>query len=174
MSDVGKEGVTEEQGSQAQELKEEDFVSKDPVLQKHHRPDGFLQDLVNLVNSSTDDASISLPITLQVGGFLVSGHLASGADYFTQAAKTVSGPALGATGEFSQQVYDWVSRYKVLYGPGTGNQDPTHVHLRDARIYDASGSRIPNSAQGTWWRGRISRVDAFFVGTLTDVKSPEN
>lgn len=43
---------------------------------------------------------------------------------------------------------------------------PMLIHLKDARFFHAAGKPIPNN-RGVWWRGRLSQVSGFMLGTLS-------
>ena len=66
-------------------MKAED-LSKEAILDYSIKVDWFLQSLVDLVNK----VKIEFPITLNVGGHLISGELISGQKYFEKLAEIAS------------------------------------------------------------------------------------
>lgn len=93
-------------------------------------------------------------ITLTVGGILVSGFIISAA-IFLQANETIYGPIIRP----------------ILPQEGESSDDEPpfleFIHLRDAKFYlPGANHPIPTSSAGTYWRGKISRMDGFFLGTL--------
>jgi hypothetical protein len=127
--------------------------------------DWFLQNLVNLVNAR----EIELGITLNLGGFLVSGRLVSGQKYFGG-----FGEDLGSTfndPEIRRNVEQSYAQLGEIYTAGRKAGEavapPNYLHLMNARFFHTAGVPIPTDG-GVWWRGRISEVSGFFLGTLGD------
>jgi len=126
-------------------------------------PDWYLQALVETVNGK----DIEFPITLFVGGLIVSGQLTSGHKYFeglgTQLTQFFGGPSDDTTE---------IIRYFTFPGDAyTRNEKgakippPQYIHLREAKIF-TPGQR-PILAEGAWWRGRLACVDGFHFGLLS-------
>ena len=125
--------------------------------------DWFLQNLVNLVNAR----DIKLGITLNVGGFLVSGLLVSGQKYFGG-----FGEDLGSnfndpeTRAGIEQAYAQLGDiYSASRSASQTTAPPNYLHLMQARFFNTGGHPIPGN-NGVWWRGRISEVSGFFLGML--------
>lgn len=123
--------------------------------------DWFLRSLVDLV----DGAGISFGVTLNVGGTVLTGQLISGGEYFRGFAAEF-GDAAGDT-PFGH------SMREVLAKPAEQFEDvpeehplPAFIHLKDARMFLGSGPAMPTS-RGVWWRGRISEVQGFVLGSLS-------
>jgi hypothetical protein len=129
----------------------------------------FLQILVNMTNARDGDFEVGM--TLLVGGLLVSGIMVGGAKYFEGFANEfVSG--------FSDQkavetVRKSFSQFQEIYktdlaqqkAAGQPLEPPAYVHLREARFFSTAGNPIPGN-RGVWWRGRLSEVSGFMLGTL--------
>lgn len=43
---------------------------------------------------------------------------------------------------------------------------PRFVHLKQARLFQVGGNPLPGN-KAIWWRGRISEVAGFMLGSLT-------
>lgn len=132
-------------------------------LSKVDNRDWFLQNLVNMVNAR----DIELNITLNVGGFLVSGRLVSGQKYFGG-----FGGDLGSNfndPELRRNVEQSYAQLGEIYTAGrkTGESvaPPNYLHLMNARFFHTAGEAVPTNG-GVWWRARISEVSGFFLGTL--------
>lgn len=124
--------------------------------------DWFLQFLVNLANKNR----FELDITLTVGGFLISGTLASVRQYFDDLGAYFASP-FGA-GENSEEVktaFKKIGEQCSCISPTEQTETPSYIHLKNARFYDAQGKSVSGS-EGTWWRGRISEVQGFAPGVL--------
>lgn len=126
--------------------------------------DWFLQSLIDLVNGR----EIEIGLTLHAGGFLVSGLLVSGHQYFEgfgqEFARTFDDPGLS---ENIQQAY---ARYGGIYTaqkpPGEDFTRASYIHLKNARFFSTSGAPIPAN-MAVWWRGRVAEVSGFFLGMLS-------
>lgn len=160
-----------------------------PEQPKRTDRDWFLQQLVKMANRSAGTGGV-FGVTLCVKGVMVSGVIASGRGYFESFAENVTDameddPEIGAA--MQQQIHDYFAGIgQKLYpprragadksaesAPDAGEQDaddddqkqpPEFIHLRDARII--SGTQVTPTNDGIWWRGRISEVDGWFLGTL--------
>lgn len=140
--------------------------------------DWFLERLVNMA-----EHGLGFGITLQVDGLLVSGTLASTEAYFNGFASDLSGSSVDP--KISQAFKDAVPKLtagpvpklkpadlpeSVRYAkqklpPSDDETSPRYIHLQDARFYHVGRTFIPEN-RGVWWRGRISEVSGFTLGTL--------
>jgi hypothetical protein len=146
--------------------------------------DEFLQILVNIVNASS---AIRFPMTLQLGGLLVSGTLISGRDYFEHLSGQVEeayGHAMAgqegaedATKRLSDVFRMPMDAYKSLDDIEAMSESereayqnrpgPFYVHLSDARLIVPADTRgIPTTGPGIYWRGRLAEVDGWVFGTV--------
>ena len=117
------------------------------------RTDWFLQYLVSLVRNSP----MEFGITLQVSGMLVSGQLVSHKTYFEGLAIALS--------EGLEKFPDLADTLNI-----ESNVDipmPQFIHLKNAKLINTAGHDIPRGA-GVWWRGRISEVGGFILGTFSE------
>ena len=128
------------------------------------RPDFFLQCLVDLANRY----GTSFGVTLNVGGFLVSGYTASGKDFF-DAVGRMMGQSFANNTEVGASVEQYFKRFGEIYvfeGSDEERELPGMIHLKDARYFHHSGKPIPSN-QSLWWRGRLSSVAGFSMGNLS-------
>ncbi|HVT36067.1 MAG TPA: gas vesicle accessory protein GvpU [Nevskiaceae bacterium] len=129
---------------------------------EHASPDFYLRELVTIVNKT----GLTFPITLWVGGSVVSGYLIGGADYFEELGSSLE------TFFASAKVDDPMSIANSLVEPYRKHYEdipdedppPTYIHLRNARVFAPGQNPMPSV--GTIWRGRLSRVDGFSFGNL--------
>jgi hypothetical protein len=127
--------------------------------------DWFLEKLVDIANHS----GVELSITLQVSGLLVSGMLVSGAKYFDGFASDIASAFTDET--IAQALRETVSKQGHIYKTQESDScelrpAPQFIHLKNARFFNTSGNPIPTN-RGVWWRGRISEVSGFTLGSLT-------
>jgi hypothetical protein len=131
--------------------------------------DWLLEMLVALV----DAQSVSVNITLSVGGSLVSGKLVSGKEYFNSFAEQVSSgfKDMGVSEATAKIMREQLAQPgEVFHGESTDpklKNKPNYLHLKNARIISGTASY---ASQSTWWRGRLSAVEGFFLGDATPNK----
>ena len=131
-----------------------------------HQPDRhmdwFLQQLVQFAN----DQAMSLGITLNVGGVIVSGTLIGGKRYFEGFANDF-GEGLGKS-ELVDMVKQHFQQHGKIYdrpADETSGFDPSFIHLEGAKFFSPGDQPIPSN-RGMFWRGKISSIDGFILGSL--------
>lgn len=128
--------------------------------------DWFLQFLVNMANKN----EFELELTLTVGGFLITGTLASVRQYFDELGAYFASPfASGTNSEEIMKTFKKIGDQCSCVSPSEQTETPSYIHLKNARYHDAQGRSIPES-QGHWWRGRISEVQGFSPGKHKSIK----
>lgn len=133
--------------------------------------DSMLEFLVKLAST----AGLSTPVTLTVGGTLVSGRIAGGEEYFKEVAKRVrAGQGQAETLEVTAGIYDaYAEKYAEWYplrseGADSDEEDESDetpisfIHLLDAHIF-AQGAAPIELGQ---WRGLLSSIDGWTVGNM--------
>jgi hypothetical protein len=126
-------------------------------------PDLFLESLVNLVTGSGWEVGL----TLQVGGFLVSGLLVSGRA-FLEALGTEFSSALPNEEAAAAVRKSYSELADKIYGESSEARQnrPVYIHLKNARFFSSNGAPIPAN-RGLWWRGRLTEVQGFVLGSLS-------
>lgn len=121
--------------------------------------DAFLTRLVEYAING-----VELPVTLWVGGRMVSGILTSGEHFFQNTLDSfgfeVPPPEDSNAAVMIEDLQAWIQLYKEPL-----NDPPEWLHLRDAQTFKGDGNTIPSDG-GVFWRGRISAVDGFHLGML--------
>ena len=122
--------------------------------------DWFLQSLVNMANDGFE-----IGVTLQVSGLLVSGVLVGGKAYFEGFAEDFSSGLNDPV--TAEAVRGSFAKYGEIYKKEGDDAPPPpqYIHLKNARFFNTSGNPIPGN-KGVWWRGRISEVAGFTLGSL--------
>ena len=125
--------------------------------------DWFLQLLVRWTNQG----QLLYPITLLVDGLLVSGYLAEAKEYFDAMQEEWDQAIHGQTKKVSlfREIGETVREAQEAAAE-TFAPLPQFIHLKEARIFHPAGSPVPTNRM-IWWRGRITEVDGFFLGTLS-------
>ena len=129
--------------------------------------DWFLEILCNMVNGN----EMIIGLTLNVGGLLVSGELISGDKYFEGFSEEFTNalsnlvPTDDGIEDIKNQITKLGDRYK--HDENDEQNKPTNfIHLRNAKFFNTVGSPVPSN-RGVWWRGRLSEVSGFMLGSLT-------
>lgn len=127
--------------------------------------DWFLQKLVEFANQF----SLEFGVTLQVSGMLVSGTVVSGKRYFESFASSFSAGFVDFQ-EAGEAMKELIENYKGIYESGPAEEaqrpPPEFIHLLNARFFQPGQKPIPDGGQALW-RGRLSEVGGFFLGSLT-------
>lgn len=127
--------------------------------------DWFLQSLIDLVNGR----ELEIGLTLQAGGFLVSGLLVSGHQYFkgfgAEFARTFDDAEL--TEDIQRAYARWGGIYTAPKSPSDTFTRVNFIHLKNARFFNTAGEPIPAN-MSVWWRGRVSEIEGFFLGMLSE------
>jgi hypothetical protein len=107
--------------------------------------DVILESLIDFVTAD----GVAIPITLQVGGLLISGLLISEELYFKHAFVSL---------EHKKSTFPKLSELSQ-------SSPPAFIYLADTRI-TSGGSTIPQGEYGVYWRGKLEAVDGFFLRNL--------
>lgn len=133
--------------------------------------DPTLQRLVYTINMT----HISIKLTLLVGGLMISGTAISGREFFEEQARRHH--AIQPQG-FGLVLERFVEEYpaKVEGALRQVNDEQlaekvdltTQIHLKDVHIWFGPNVSLsgPSSAD-IMWRGRLSAIDGFIMGTFT-------
>ena len=150
--------------------------------QRFREQDSYLQVLISLAEDGT-----KIPVTLMIGGMLVTGHLISTQEYREGGEKVVfeAVDASGAGREEREAVKEaFTLRRQIQEDMEEGDKHvkdieegkslpPSlykYVHLQNARFYAPSGQPWTQPV-GFLWRGKAAAVDGFVVGTFSTVPS---
>ncbi|NAZ86990.1 hypothetical protein [Kineococcus indalonis] len=127
-------------------------------LEAQQTPDDAGDAVLELLSTMADRGTV-VAITLFSGGQVVSGTLV-GRDRWLQ--EFVGRAARGGGGgrQIAEQVQG-LFRAADLRRPGDGRAPRDYLHLLDAQI-----DGLPRIAEGLLWRGRISEVAGWSLGSL--------
>lgn len=158
-----------ESQDQAKTVVEELDLLNDRIFTKTQwegrQTDWLLQWLVR----SSNRASISIGITLSVGGSIISGKLIPHSVYFAKLAEAFSAPFRQGTVHDADELHDIIMGFDVTPEPESPEEDAPFqfLHLENARTYLGTSSSIPGEP-GALWRGKISSVDGFTLGLISN------
>jgi hypothetical protein len=147
--------------------------------------DEFLQLLIG----GAERLGIGYPITLNVGGVLVTGNLIGSRTYFKGVAPLMAGIAKTVTKEGATLADVKTIEESLLSGnlggsrveiraadeaaPSDANAATDSldvydfIHLQDAHFYSPSGTPWTGQKPGIWWRGQVSSIGGFIFGVIT-------
>lgn len=134
--------------------------------------DWFLEALVDFVNHG--EGTTGFGVILNVGGLVISGNLVSVRRYFEGFGKDF-GAGLSAAGRDDDTVKHFEQVFSQLGKSYATTLDvekdeelppPRYIHLENAKFYFPGQQPVPQN-RGVWWRGRISHVDGFILGSLS-------
>lgn len=153
----------------------------DPKDQQSESPtqdvlaDRQLQTLVQVTNAT----AISFPLTLNVGGMLVSGSTITPKRYFQKVTEMLEkrGTYSGSTPEIAAQTKEFtvgIFAPAAEEEPETLESDdlfssqklPHFILLEDVRFIQPGGIHATNMLRVDFWRGRIDKVDGFSIGRM--------
>jgi len=120
----------------------------------------------NLVRSVNTEDHFFMSVTLCVNGGVLTGELISPRLYFYEYGKLWE-QVLAKAGDFAQKIrgnWEAIGEKELAELRGSDRKTVTFFHLRNARIV-VGPQPIPNVG-GFLWRGRISEVSGFAIGSL--------
>ena len=122
--------------------------------------DSILEFFVQAANKH----EFTLDITLNVNGAVVSGTLVSAKDYFD---------ALSENFEDGSDVAQKLSEELAKAGETVeenSNSEANFIHLKNTKVYCGDSKPTPSKGK-ILWRGKLSEVDGFFLGKISESKS---
>ncbi len=132
------------------------------------KPDLLLQIILTVAVAEADasDGRTKRGITLQVGGLLVSGYIASARDF-----------------ALHQPLTDWIleklqakeaqeAGRALLSDEPPPDDLPEYIHLSDAHFHTPGQPPLPATPEGVFWRCRLSEVAGFHFGLLVKPEAP--
>ncbi len=141
-----------------------------PQLVTSDALDWFLQHLVSMTNQF----QLFFPVTLSVGGVLISGEIVDGKTYFDEFAALMKERLSNISGEQFATHMGEIYRSagdRYLQSASEGEErpavsEPNYIHLRKAKLFHAGGASIPRG-EGVLWRVRLGAIDGFTLGSLS-------
>jgi len=121
-------------------------MAKDEIL-------SFFVQAANHHDFSTD-------ITLHVKGGLVTGTIISAASYFSNLKDSIS-----EKNDVAKQLKEALKQAEE--SADTKQSNAEYIHLKNMSAYLAENKTTPANSD-LLWRGKISEVDGFFLGRISD------
>lgn len=150
-----------------QELSLDDYF-RDIKLVKNEWDGRQVDWLLQWLGAFINDSKVTVGVTLTIGGNQITGTLISHQMYFERLADDFSTP-FGAQSPELQQVLH--ARILAFHSPESAAEEQMplqYIHLDNARVHAGGNQILPN--KGTLWRGKISAVEGFILGEISNPK----
>ncbi|MGD6796135.1 gas vesicle accessory protein GvpU [Metabacillus indicus] len=105
----------------------------------------------------------ALDITLNVNGAVISGTMISAKEYFDTLSETFEDGS-----EVAQNLSEQLSRASESIEEN-GSGEAHFIHLKNTKVYIGDSKSTPSKGQ-IIWRGKLSEVNGFFLGKISDAK----
>jgi hypothetical protein len=141
-----------------------DEPTEDQIDDYHRRrralqPDSMLAIFVMMANERDD--GLGQPVTLTVGGSLISGLIVGRVKWIEELLDHYGEPVQGLRA-FRDH---WAESAEEMASDKPMAPFDTMIHLKDARWFlDSTGTALPR--EGSFWRCRLSEVQGWTLGTL--------
>ncbi len=128
------------------------------------KKDWFLQFLVNLANRK----HFELDLTLTVGGILISGTLVGVRQYFDDLSNYFAGPfTSGSNSDEIKDTFKKIGEQCTCVSSTEQTETPSYIHMKNVDFFNGQG-KLLSGKEGIWWRGRLSEVQGFTPGRLSN------
>ncbi|MFD2924983.1 gas vesicle accessory protein GvpU [Halobacillus naozhouensis] len=108
-----------------------------------------------------------LDISLLVNGAIVSGTMVSAKEYFEHLSESFEDGS-----DVSQELSNQLAQ--AGESAESNNDGEAHfIHLKNTRVYCGDSKPTPSKGK-ILWRGKLSEVDSFFLGKISEPKSSSN
>ncbi|MGM0830840.1 MAG: gas vesicle accessory protein GvpU [Bacillota bacterium] len=106
----------------------------------------------------------SLDITLNVNGAVITGTLVSAKEYFDSLSETFEDGS-----EVAQKLSEELARAGESVDENQ-RAEAHFIHLKNTKVYCGDSKPTPSKGK-IMWRGKLSEVDGFFLGKISESKS---
>ncbi len=119
--------------------------------------------ILEFFTHASNKHDFALDITLNVNGALITGTTISAKEYFDTLSDSI-GNGNDVAQKLSEKLADAGQSLE-----NTGDSQTNFIHLKNTKVY--LGDSKPTPSQGKIvWRGKLSDVDGFFLGKISDSK----
>jgi hypothetical protein len=128
-------------------------------LESGANKDAILEFFVQAANKH----DFTLDITLNVNGAIVTGTLVSAKDYFDTLSENFEDGS-----DVAQKLSEELA--KASETVEESNTEANFIHLKNTKVYCGDSKPTPSKGK-ILWRGKLSEVDGFFLGKISESKS---
>ena len=119
--------------------------------------------ILEFFTQASNKHDFALDITLNVNGAIVTGTTISAKEYFDTLSDSI-----GDGNEVAQKLSEELANAGQSLEDASDTQT-NFIHLKNTKVY--LGDSKPTPSQGKIiWRGKMSEVDGFFLGKISDSK----
>ena len=139
------------------------------TITPHNRPSDPLLEFLIKVKESLEkkgEEHPDFPITLNVGGMLITGDLISRNAYMKD---FLYGPIVKAIRK-AEEDDELLKQQTEEIRKEVKEKPYDFIHLKNAKFFVPGQPPIPTEQESTLWRGRLSCVDGFTMGSLALAK----
>ncbi len=105
-----------------------------------------------------------LDISLLVNGAIVSGTMVAAKEYFENLSESFEDGS-----DLSQELSNQLAQ--AGESAESNNDGETHfIHLKNTRVYCGDSKPTPSKGK-ILWRGKLSEIDSFFLGKISEPKN---
>ncbi len=124
--------------------------------------------LLGQIVSVLINGGLQIPVTLTIGGSIVTGTMISGYAYFEELAKTFES-APTTIPSLRDSIAGLMRGYTAIYpdNPAKESGPDPFIHLKNAEFW-APGQSPLAAGKEVLWRGRLSSVDGFSIGRFEE------
>jgi hypothetical protein len=106
----------------------------------------------------------SLDISLNLNGAVISGTLVSAKEYFATLSETFEDGS-----DIAQELSEQLSQAGEVV-ESNGHGEANFIHLKNTKVYCGDSKPTPSKGK-ILWRGKLSEIDGFFLGKISETKS---
>ncbi|WP_347548450.1 gas vesicle accessory protein GvpU [Pseudalkalibacillus hwajinpoensis] len=119
--------------------------------------------ILEFFTQASNKHDFSLDITLNINGAIVTGTTVSAKEYFDMLSDSI-----GDGNDIARKLSEELANAGQAL-EDTNEAQTNFIHLKNTKVY--LGDSKPTPSQGKiLWRGKISEVDGFFLGKISDAK----
>lgn len=122
--------------------------------------DNILEFFVQAANKH----DFSLDITLNLKGAVVTGTMMSAREYFDELSETFEDGS-----EVAQKLSEQLAKAGESV-EANENAEAHFIHLKNTKVYCGDSKATPSKGK-ILWRGKLSEIDGFFLGKISEGSS---
>lgn len=114
---------------------------------------------------AANNYDFELDISLLVNGSIVTGTLVSAQEYFQGISESFS--------DGNEVAQELANQFEQASESADSSGEAQYVHMKETKVYCGGNKPTPTKGE-ILWRGKLSEVDSFFLGKISEPKSNSN
>ncbi|KMM36693.1 gas vesicle accessory protein GvpU [Guptibacillus hwajinpoensis] len=119
--------------------------------------------ILEFFTQASNKHDFSLDITLNINGAIVTGTTVSAKEYFDTLSDSI-----GAGNDVAEKLSEQFANAGQALEDNNG-AETNYIHLKNTKVYVGDNKPTPSKGK-ILWRGKISEIDGFFLGRISDSK----